>query len=242
MDSFRRALRGLVPLVKGLTVLVVDDDEAVRESTRLLLEDLGARVLTAPNGACALDLIQAETADLVLSDLIMPGVDGYHLVERVRNDGQQETLPVIAVSATASLAEREHTRRVGFDAHLGKPFDYADLYEALRIVMRRQPRLYARQLKGLRSNAEQERNKAHESRQRAKLAREKARGFRQRAKPVLGRIRRAMLAGRLSCRCQASFVEPVWRCAECGGRCCPECAFLSDGCLYCRTCADRLAA
>src|SRR5688572_30759133 len=87
--------RALLPLVRGLTVLVVDDDELVRDSTRLLFEDAGARVLTARDGADALDRLAAHTPDLVLSDLAMPEMDGYQLVARVRSDPARASLPMI---------------------------------------------------------------------------------------------------------------------------------------------------
>jgi CheY-like chemotaxis protein len=221
------AVGALLPLVHGLTILVADDDDFVRDSTRLLLEDLGARVLTATNGAKALNRLEAETPDLILSDLSMPELDGYHLVERLRNDARRQTLPVIAVSSSTGPADREHTRRAGFDAHVGKPFDYGDLYEALATIMRRQPHLYARQRKHLRGLAEQERQKALELRQQSKL---------------VGGTSPARFAPRVSCRCGAPSVETLRPCADCAGRCCSECAFHADGHYYCLPCADRRLA
>ena len=166
-------LEALLPLARGLTVLVVEDDDFVRDSTRLLLEDLGARVLTAPGGANALDQLAAETPDLVLSDLVMPEMDGYQLVARVRSDPARASLPMIAVSAFTSPADRQRTRRAGFDAHLGKPFDYADLAEAFTVVMRRRRELLTRQLRRLRAFAKEERRKARELQQRSRFARER---------------------------------------------------------------------
>jgi CheY-like chemotaxis protein len=217
---------GLLPLVRGLTILVVDDDEFVRDSTRLLLEDAGVRVLTARDGADALDQLAAHTPDLILSDIVMPRMDGYQLVERIRRDPARARLTVIAVSTLASPADRERMRQAGFDAHLGKPFDYASLRETFRFVMRRQRELYHRQRDRLRAFAEQVRRKARELRQASRF--------------VLGTTPTLRGTG-LPCRCGAS-AETLWRCADCARRCCPDGAFRSDGAFTCPTCADRRLA
>jgi CheY-like chemotaxis protein len=204
----------------------VDDDEFIRESTRLLLEDLGARVVTAPDGAIAFDLLGTYAPDLILSDLDMPRMDGYQLVERLRRDPARARVPVVAISAYANPAERDRTVGAGFDEHLGKPFDYAGLRKVLTTVMRRQRELFARQLGRLRAFAK-----------RARLtARKRRRDFR------LGlRRARKVPATPLPCRCGAP-AETLWQCADCTGPCCPVCAFRLDGSLYCMTCADRRLA
>jgi CheY-like chemotaxis protein len=157
---------GFSMLVRGLSVLVVDDDELVRDSTRLLLEEAGVRVRTARDGADALDQLAGHTPDLILSDLVMPRMDGYQLVEHVRGDPARAHLPVIAVSALASPADRDRILRAGFDAQIGKPFDYADLAEAFKIAMRRLRALSVRQRDRLRAFAKKQRLKARELRQR----------------------------------------------------------------------------
>jgi CheY-like chemotaxis protein len=138
-----------------VTVLIVDDDEFVRDSIRLLLEDLGARVLRAHDGASALDVLGSDTPDLILSDLVMPRMDGYQLVERLRRDPARATLSVVAVSAFANPADHDRTREAGFDGHLGKPFSFAGLRRVLTAVMRRQRPRFARQLGRLRAVAKQ---------------------------------------------------------------------------------------
>jgi CheY-like chemotaxis protein len=152
-------------LVHGLTILVVDDDEFVRDSIRMLLEDAGARVLTAPDGANALDQLTVHTPDLILSDLVMPGMDGYQFVERVRSDPARARVPVVAVSAFFNPADQRRTVQVGFDTQLRKPFGYAGLRKALTVVMRRHRELFARQLGRLRALAKRGREKAWKLRQ-----------------------------------------------------------------------------
>jgi two-component system cell cycle response regulator DivK len=159
----------LLALLQDLTVLVVDDDDLVRDATRVLLEDIGARVLTARDGADALGQLAAHAPDLVLADLLMPAIDGYQLVARLRGDPMRAGLPIIAVSAFTEPADRERSVRAGFDVHLGKPFTYAELARVFSAVMRRRPELLVRQLGRLRAFAKGERRKAqalrHEARQ-----------------------------------------------------------------------------
>ena len=76
----------LSALVHGTTILVVDDDPSVRDATRWLLEDLGARILVAKDGTEALDRLEVESLDIVVTDLGMPRMDGYQFVQRLRRD------------------------------------------------------------------------------------------------------------------------------------------------------------
>jgi CheY-like chemotaxis protein len=133
----------------------VEDDELARDSTRLLLEYLGARVLTAHDGASALDQLATDAPDFILSDLAMPRMDGYQLVEQVRRDPARAALSVVAVSAFANPADPDRTLAAGFDGHLGKPFSFAGLRRVLTAVMRRQRHRFARQLGRLRAIAKQ---------------------------------------------------------------------------------------
>jgi CheY-like chemotaxis protein len=186
--SIDNRLGALPALVQGLTIVVVDDDDFVLDSTRSILEDLGARVLTARDGGNALDQLAAHTPDLVLSDLVMPEMDGYQLVARVRSDPARARLPMIAVSSLTSSADRERTRRAGFDAHLGKPFDYADLAEAFTVVMRRRRQLLIRQLSRLRAFAKEECRKARGLQQRSRFARGRTSALPS-VLPLAGRLR-----------------------------------------------------
>jgi two-component system chemotaxis response regulator CheY len=112
---------------RRLTVLIIEDDPHIRDASRLLLEDLGARVLTAVDGLGGLALLEVETPDVVLCDLRMPRLDGFGFIRRVRQDPRWARLPVVAASAFENNAEQERMREVGFDGTLGKPFDLAGL-------------------------------------------------------------------------------------------------------------------
>ena len=111
----------------GRRVLVVDDDNAVRDVLALTLEDeLGVTVDTASNGVDALARIALARPGLVLLDLAMPGIDGFELCTLLHADPAYADVPVVAVSA---LGPRDEVRRsalaVGCSDFLAKPFDIA---------------------------------------------------------------------------------------------------------------------
>jgi signal transduction histidine kinase/CheY-like chemotaxis protein len=127
----------------GLAILVVEDSVDTAEATRLLLQDMGARVVVAKNGLEALDVLAGDEPDAVVCDLRMPGLDGFEFLRRLRADRRLGRLPVVALSGFASAGDFQRTREAGFDGHVGKPFDAtalaAALHGALAGVRRGQP-------------------------------------------------------------------------------------------------------
>jgi CheY-like chemotaxis protein len=107
--------------LQGRTILVVEDDEGMRETTRRLLESLGARVVEAADGAAGRALLEREHPDLVLCDLVMPGVDGIDFARRVRADPRFRTLPILALTGLHAPADFLRTWAARFDGHLTKP-------------------------------------------------------------------------------------------------------------------------
>src|SRR5262249_39180548 len=152
---------------EGLTVLVVDDDVACRDAFTYMLEELGATVLVASDGIEALAVLRQDSPDLVLSDIMMPRLDGYALMRQVREGPALSTLPLIAVSASFPAADQPSAGRPAMDGTLGKPFDYRDLDRALQHVMVKRPAFFKRQLRRLRARATAER--AHAGELRAKV-------------------------------------------------------------------------
>jgi CheY-like chemotaxis protein len=110
----------------GATVLVVDDDADIRHALRLLLEDAGARVISAANGLEALALLAIESPDVILCDLRMPVLDGFGFVRRLRQNPRRAHTSVIAISAISSFGQ-ERAQAAGFDGYLAKPFNVAHL-------------------------------------------------------------------------------------------------------------------
>jgi adenylate cyclase len=116
-------------------VLVVDDLAANVRLLEAVLSPKGFRVATASSGAEALDVLANEHPDLVLLDVLMPGMDGYEVCRRIREDPGTAFLPVIMI--TASGAE-EKTRAIesGADDFINKPFDQAELLARVRSLVR----------------------------------------------------------------------------------------------------------
>ncbi|MBD3162215.1 MAG: response regulator, partial [Candidatus Eisenbacteria bacterium] len=112
-------------------VLVVDDDEAIRDSCRQTLERSGYEVETVCDGAEALRAIHARRPDLVLLDLRMPGLDGTEFLQRLRETN--EDLDVIVITGYSSVESAVECMRLGAYDYLSKPFDA----ETLRLSVRR---------------------------------------------------------------------------------------------------------
>ncbi len=125
--------------LRGTDVLVVDDDPEAREVLSTLLLSCGASVATAGSVAQALEALRSGLPHVVLSDVAMPGVDGFGLVERVRALAAPgaASLPIVALTAFASLANQEEALAGGFDAYLTKPVDAALLARTIAAVQRR---------------------------------------------------------------------------------------------------------
>ena len=86
-------------------MLVIDDDRSAREVVRRTLTESGYRVIEASNGQVGLDMIEAEGADLVLLDLMMPVMDGFEFLARLRQDARYTEVPVVVVTAKDLTAE-----------------------------------------------------------------------------------------------------------------------------------------
>ncbi|RKG99345.1 PAS domain S-box protein [Corallococcus carmarthensis] len=121
------------PELGGVRVLVVDDEEDARELLRTLLEDSGAHVVTAGSAEEGLQVVQAERPDVLVSDIGMPGTDGYGFIERVRAlpDAQGGRTPAVAITAYARSEDRTRVLRAGFQSHVPKPVEPGELLAVL---------------------------------------------------------------------------------------------------------------
>jgi len=111
----------------GIQVLVVDDEPDIRTMLQRILEQSGAAVQVAASAEQATDLIHASPPDVLLSDIGMPGTDGYTFVRALRSSGVATSVKAIAVTAYTRAVDRQLALDSGFDAHLPKPIDAARL-------------------------------------------------------------------------------------------------------------------
>ena len=108
------------------TILIVDDDAALREGLAETLHDLGHRSVEAPTGLIALDIVGREHIDAVLLDLRIPGMDGLEILRRLRAEPAKAP-PIAILTAYASAANTIEAMRLGAFDHLTKPIARADL-------------------------------------------------------------------------------------------------------------------
>lgn len=103
------------------TLLVVDDEDAIRETVAVALEEQGYQVLQAADGRQALELVHtAERLDLMILDLMLPGLNGLDLCRLLRREGN--TIPILMLTAKSSETDRVVGLELGADDYLTKPF------------------------------------------------------------------------------------------------------------------------
>lgn len=120
-----------------LTILVVDDDLGTRLSISDYLELSGYSVVTANDGQEALTMVDNYHPDLIVTDIIMPRINGYELVRRVRQQATFRLLPVILLTERTKTQERILGYQSGCDLYLPKPFELEELAAAIRNLLER---------------------------------------------------------------------------------------------------------
>jgi CheY-like chemotaxis protein len=120
-----------------LTIVVVEDHDDARRYLGLFLDHLGANVLLARNASEGLDAIKNNLPHLVLSDINMPGLDGFELLGEIRALGSAAggNVPVVAMTALVTHADRLRMLNAGFQACLPKPFTPDKLVQTIRTVL-----------------------------------------------------------------------------------------------------------
>ncbi len=113
------------------TILVVDDSPVIRRLLRVTLNRHGFAVLTAGSGADAQDTLRHESVDLLLLDIEMPGMDGLALLKHVRADPRLGSLPVVMLTASGEVADRQRATRSGASGFLNKPASASELLDLI---------------------------------------------------------------------------------------------------------------
>lgn len=119
--------------MKRPAVLIVDDEARMRDLIRLYLQK-DYRVLEAPDGLAAIRLMNLEHPDLVLLDVMMPGLDGMNVLARIR---EESGIPVIMLTARGDVPDRIQGLKSGADDYIAKPFDGMELVARIEAVLRR---------------------------------------------------------------------------------------------------------
>jgi two-component system, cell cycle response regulator DivK len=128
--------------VTGLSVLLVEDDPQGRRLSADWLALAGFHVEQAHNGLQALERAREIEPDVVVTDLHIPGIDGFELARRLRLDAKTRAIPVLAVTGYAAFAaDPDRAKRAGCDAVLPKPYSAEDLEAAIRTLIDERARL-----------------------------------------------------------------------------------------------------
>jgi signal transduction histidine kinase len=117
------------PSLRNLSILLVDDDRDAIGMVRRFVEDRSGRVEAASTAAQALDILDREPFDMIVSDIAMPGGDGYSLIAEIRRRGL--TIPAVALTAFARADDQARALAMGYQAHVAKPVDPAELLGTL---------------------------------------------------------------------------------------------------------------
>jgi CheY-like chemotaxis protein len=135
-QSMLKTVRGRDRALEGRKILLVDDDVRNIFALTGALEQKGAVIEVARNGFEAIDkLNEHPDIDLVLMDIMMPGMDGLEATRRIRTDARFQKIPIIAVTAKAMKDDQEQCIKAGASDYLAKPIDIDRLYSLLRVWM-----------------------------------------------------------------------------------------------------------
>ncbi|MFN8613428.1 MAG: response regulator [Vulcanimicrobiota bacterium] len=120
-------------------ILVVDDDEHILRSLSQYLELEDFQVVSASSGPEALTLFQQEKPDLLVLDVMMPGMDGFQVLEKLRGDPETASVPVLMLTARDQHNDILKGYQMGTTSYLVKPFNLDELVEAIREVFASKP-------------------------------------------------------------------------------------------------------
>lgn len=124
----------------GKVILAIDDEEHILELLSYNLESNGFRVLTADSGEDGLEMLKKEAVDLVLLDIMLPGIDGMEMLKRIRKNPDTADLPVIMLTAKSEEINKVLGLEVGADDYISKPFGIYELVARVKAVLRRSER------------------------------------------------------------------------------------------------------
>ena len=121
--------------ISDKTVLIVEDGEAINKMLNFLFMSRGCVVESAHNGIDALEVLKKTSPDAILLDLMMPEMDGFEFLERLKDDDKYKYIPVIVLSALAEEKHKERLKAMGVNDYIEKPFKPADLVERVSKII-----------------------------------------------------------------------------------------------------------
>lgn len=116
-------------------ILVAEDDSNLNWLYQSILEEAGYQIVTAQNGLEALDKVHQIFPDLLITDAILPNMDGFELAEAVRGNPATKEIPIIFISGVIEAADRERAARLGVKQYLSKPVQVMELLAAVKVAL-----------------------------------------------------------------------------------------------------------
>ncbi|PTE19989.1 response regulator transcription factor [Cereibacter changlensis] len=118
-------------------VLLIEDEPNIAEAIRFILTRDGWRVSTHDGGSDAVEAVRSARPDLLILDLMLPGISGYDILTAIRADPATEALPVLMLTAKGQGRDREAAERAGVSRFMSKPFSNAEMLEQVRALVAR---------------------------------------------------------------------------------------------------------
>lgn len=118
-------------------ILLVDDEPDLLSMVKLRLEANGYEVITASDGNTAYEKAKSETPDLIILDLMLPGIDGYQVCRLLKFDERYRSIPIIMLTALSQKEDKEWGQKVGADYYLTKPFEPNELLDKIKELLNR---------------------------------------------------------------------------------------------------------
>jgi len=123
-------------------ILIIENEKAVRESTQMLLQAQGYEVLTAKNGRLGMELAQSQNPDLIICDVMMPGMNGYQVLTELQQQATTATIPFIFLTALAESTDLRIGMNLGADDYLIKPFRLPELLNSIEIRLSKKAEIF----------------------------------------------------------------------------------------------------
>lgn len=118
-------------------ILVIDDDDNINELVKINLELAGYKVIQAPDGIKGFALARQELPNVIVLDVMMPEVDGYTVAQRIRQNPETKTIPILMLTALSQLNDKVKGFDTGVDDYLVKPFEMEELKVRIRALLKR---------------------------------------------------------------------------------------------------------
>ncbi|MFO8062887.1 MAG: response regulator [bacterium] len=120
---------------KKRTILLVDDDIFLADLMAFTFKQSGFEIIKAHNGKEALEVLDKEDVDLVLTDIMMPVMDGFELTKNLKDDPNTKDIPVIFLTAKSNMEDKNKGYSLGISAYFEKPFDLKKLIDKINVII-----------------------------------------------------------------------------------------------------------